>query len=72
MHLRGGGEVDLTVLSRVTTLEEVSFRGSSAVSAIAPLAAIDGLRRLDVTNCSRVTDRSAFGARAALQILPEL
>ena len=71
MDLRGGGEVDLTVLSRVSTLEEVSFRGSSAVSTIAPLAAIDGLRKLDVTNCSRVTDRRAFAAHTDIKIVPE-
>ena len=34
MDLRGGGEVDLTVLGRMSTLEEVSFKGSSAVSTI--------------------------------------
>jgi len=70
MDLRGGGEVDLEVLRTVSTLEEVSFVGSSAVSTISPLAGISGLRLLDVTGCERVTDRRAFVANGGLTIKP--
>lgn len=70
LNLEGGGEVDLSPLTTVATLEEVCFKGSSAVANIAPLAQIAGLAKIDVTDCARVTDRRAFVANAGLTILP--
>ena len=70
LNLEGGGEIDLSPLSTVATLEEVCFKGSSAVANIAPLAQIAALAKIDVTDCARVTDRRAFTANVGLEILP--
>jgi hypothetical protein len=71
LNLEGGGEVDLSPLGEVATLEEVSFKGSAAVANIAPLAQIAALKKLDVTDCARVTDRRAFTANVGLEITPQ-
>jgi hypothetical protein len=71
MDLQGGGEVDLEVLRGMRTLEDVSFAGSSAISAISPLAECDALQKLDVTGCARVTDRRAFAANAKVTFTPQ-
>jgi hypothetical protein len=49
----------------------VSFKGSAAVANIAPLAQIAALKKLDVTDCARVTDRRAFTANVGLEITPQ-
>jgi hypothetical protein len=70
LNLEGGGEIDLSPLQRVTTLEVACFKGSAAVANIAPLAKLATLRSLDVTNCARVTDRRAFTANPHVVITP--
>jgi Leucine-rich repeat (LRR) protein len=70
LNLEGGGEIDLSPLQRITTLEEACFSGSSAVANVAPLAKVATLRSLDVTNCARVTDRRAFTANPHIVITP--
>ena len=60
-----------TLQASVTTLQSVSFKRSSAIGNIAPLAKLTELRLVDVTECPRVTDRRAFTANAAIKILPE-
>lgn len=71
LSLEGGAEIDLSPLSSLTTLHEASFRNSSGVANIAPLAKIAALQTLDITGCERVTDRRAFAASVGLTIIPE-
>ena len=66
----GGGEIDVSPLARITTLEEINFTGSPAIANVAPLAKIQTLTRLTVTDC-RVTDRRAFAACEGLTVVPE-
>ena len=70
LALDGGGEVDVTPLVAITTLESIDFTNSPAVANVAPLAKIQALKRLNVTG-TRVTDRRALTACEGLTVVPE-
>ena len=70
LALDGGGEVDVTPLVAITTLQSIDFTDSPAVANVAPLAKIQTLKHLNVTG-TRVTDRRAFTACEGLKVVPE-
>ena len=70
LALDGGGEVDVTPLVAITTLQSIDFTNSPAVANVAPLAKIQTLKTLNVTG-TRVTDRRALTACEGLTVVPE-
>lgn len=70
LALDGGGEVDVTPLVAITTLQSIDFTDSPAVANVAPLAKIQTLQTLNVTG-TRVTDRRALTACEGLKVVPE-
>eukprot|EP01043_Picozoa_sp_COSAG02_P046178 COSAG02_NODE_4296_length_5538_cov_5.914690_3_plen_436_part_00 len=70
LTLEGGGEIDVTPLAAITTLEEINFKNSPAVANVASLAKISTLQILDVTG-TRVTDRRALAGCEGLRVIPE-
>ena len=70
LTLDGGGEIDVTPLASLTTLETINFQDSPAVANVAPLAKILTLKTLNVTN-TRVTDRRALAGCEGLTVIPE-
>jgi hypothetical protein len=70
LAIYGGGEIDVTPLATLTTLESIDFNNSPAVANVASLAVLASLKTLNVTE-TRVTDRRAFAGCDGLRVIPE-